>query len=88
MTDFTLVITVPDAKAAEILDTITDHIGFADPSINTGLAEEPPVVITRQAFLRLAVKKILKGMYQAGKQKQAMASVTAATDAADAVDFT
>ena len=81
MTDFTLVITVPDAKATDILNTVTDHLGYLDPEGNDGQG-------TRLEYMRQQIRGEIKNIYTQAKEKQAHSAVDTAKTDAEAIDFT
>ena len=83
MATLSLNITVPNNKAADILDTITDILGYDPASV------DPKYVgLNRAQFLKLQIRDHLKDLYKRGKEKEASTAVHQAGDEADAVDFT
>ena len=81
MTEFTIKFTVPTNKATDILNTITDHLGYSDPDGNDGAG-------TRSSYLRKEIRDHVKSVYKDAKQKEAALAIQTATVDADDVDFT
>lgn len=75
MAQISITITVPDAQSTDILNTVTDYLGYANG-------------VTRTEFLRQKVRDHLKGWYKTAKGKIAYSLVTQAESAAEAVTFT
>ncbi len=80
MTEFTLKITVPTNKATDILDTITDHLGYSDPDKNNSAG-------TRVEYLRVQMKNELQNIYTQAKEIDAHSAVDTAKADAKAIDF-
>lgn len=77
MTDFTITFTVPDQQATDVLDNVTNALGYQNGGI------------TRINFLRAHVKSYLKKIYVEEKKRVAIAnSGTDAESAANAVSIT
>lgn len=78
MARLTIVITVPDDRAQEILQSVTDHLGYSSDAIP---------VVSRADFLRLEVSRWIKGVYRAAKRQAANSAIEAAEAEVDAVEF-
>ena len=72
--DIIITITVPDASAMDILETITNRLGYDGEG-------------TREDFLRKEAAAQMKGIYRSAKAEQAMTAVKRAEADADLVSF-
>ena len=85
MTKFTLEITVPNDKAQDILETITNSLGYGS---NNGLLVDPdapldPNLPTRVEFLRQHMRDHLKHLYKNAKTHKAQIQSQLTVDAVD-----
>ncbi len=77
MTTFTISFDVPNDKAIEIRDTITDHLGWVDE----------PTSGTRVEFLRQKIRNHVKAEYKDAKRILARGTVEAALTEVDNTVF-
>lgn len=76
MAVFSISVNVPDDKAPEILQSVTDYLGWTSGS-----------GVNRQEFLRKHIAAQLKALYRAAKSSEAYKAVSDAETAADIVSF-
>jgi len=78
MTDFTIIITVPDIEATDILNTVTNNLGYVD-----GVTVE-----NRAEFLRQKIRDKVKQIYISAKENEAHIAVITAGNNAKGIVFT
>lgn len=85
MANITFTVTVPNDKATDILDTVTDYLGYGKlDEIGKPFSDN----LTKKQYLDLKIKEFIKDCYKRGKANSARNAVSLVETTADAVEIT